>query len=120
VRLLALFMAASLGGCVTVGSPGAGASHDGQLTKEEIQRCLDVPHKVGDRMISPVPLAGNVFKPGYNFTVKEPDGSYGFGHQQAAAGRVIISYPAQGLTAAYDVMRRNGVVYFGKDATSCP
>jgi hypothetical protein len=71
-------------------------------------------------MISPIPLAGNVFKPGYNFTVKEPDGSYGFGHQQAVAGHVIMSYPAQRSSATYEVVRRNGVVYFGKDATSCP
>lgn len=111
--------AAMIAGCVSVSSPG---DHllDGRLTKADIMRCLELPHKVGDRMYSPVPDAGNVFKPGYNFLVREPDGSSGFGYQEASQGHVTIRYPAHQTAVVLDVVRRNGVVYFGNEPTSCP
>ena len=119
-RLLVTVVATTLAGCASVGLSRNIAASDGPLSKEEIQRCLDVGHKVGNRIYSPVPEAGRVFKPGYNFLVKDSNGSKGFGHQEASQGRVTIRYPAQGTVFVFDVVRRNGVVYFGNDATSCP
>ncbi|GEM_PF-4821996 len=109
-----------LGSCATVNATGDGHPPDGPLGKAEIERCLAVPHKVGANLVLPVPRPGYVFKPGYNFSVRQPDGSYGFGHQQASNGRLTIRYPAQRSTINLDVVRRAGVVYFGKDPTSCP
>ncbi len=109
-----------LGSCASLDSVSGSRQPDGPLSKAEIERCLEVPHKVGANMVLPVPRPGYVFKPGYNFSVRQPDGSYGFGHQQASNGRVTIRYPAQHSTIDLDVVRRNGVVYFGKDPTNCP
>lgn len=117
--LATIIVATTLGGCLSVGLSG-GNLPDGPLSKDEIQRCLDVGHKVGDRTYSPVPAPGRVFKPGYNFLVTEKDGSTGFGHQEASQGHVTIRYPAQGTVFVLDAVRRNGVVYFGNDPTNCP
>jgi hypothetical protein len=108
-----------LGACATAGSLNAERLPDGPVNKAEIDRCLQVPHKVGANMILPVPRPGYVFKPGYNFSVKQPDGSYGFGYQQASNGRLMIRYPAQHKVENYEVSRRSGIVYFGAEATSC-
>jgi hypothetical protein len=112
-------IALPLGSCLSVGALNEDRLPDGPLSKAEIERCLATPHKVGANMILPVPRPGYVFKPGYNFSVKEPDGSYGFGYQQAANGRVTIRYPAQRKVSDFEVKRRNGVVYFGDDPTTC-
>ena len=117
---LAIAVAAmALGGCEP-GSLSGAHSSDGPLSQAEIKRCLEVGHKVGDRRYSPVPDAGEVFKPGYNFLVREPDGSTGFGYQQASQGHVTIRYPAHRTVTVLDVVRRNGVVYFGSEPTTCP
>jgi hypothetical protein len=118
-RLMVSVLIVPLASCASVGVMDGDRLRDGPLSRTEIERCLLVPHRVGDRTILPTPRPGYVFKPGYNFSVKEPDGSYGFGYHRALNGRLIIRYPAQNTTVALDVVRRNGVVYFGKDATSC-
>jgi hypothetical protein len=105
--------------CMSISPSSESRLPDGPLSKAEIERCLEAPHKVGANMVLPVPRPGYVFKPGYNFSVRQSDGSYGFGHQQASNGRLTIRYPAQHSSFSLDVVRRNGVVYFGKDATSC-
>jgi len=108
-----------LSGCETVSLVIGGHAPAVPLSKAEIRRCLELPHKVGDSLVSPVPRPGNVFKPGYNFSVRQVDGSYGFGHQEAAEGRVIVRYPAQHKAVNLEATRRNGVVYFGDEPTNC-
>jgi hypothetical protein len=111
-----LFLA--LTGCMTVGQI-TGQRPNGALTKAEIEACLAKPHRVGDDMISPQPQPHHVFKSGYNFTIKMSDGSYGFGHEEASDGHVIVKYPKHGTAFDFGVARKDGVVYFGQKATNC-
>ena len=92
---------------------------DGPLTKAEIDTCLASPHYVGQDLVSPKPQPHHVFRPGYNFSVKLPDGSYGFGHQESTEGRLTVKYPEHGTSIDYAVQRKSGVVYFGDKPTSC-
>ena len=110
--------AATLGGCLTTGPVGA-HQPNGPLSKAEIEACLAHPHKVGDDLISPEPQPHHIFKPGYNFTVKMPDGSKGFGFEEAIDGHVIVHYPKHGSSFDYGVARVDGIVYFGAKPTSC-
>jgi hypothetical protein len=91
----------------------------GPLSKAEIEACLANPHKVGDDLVSPKPQPHHIFKPGYNFTVKMPDGSYGFGYEEASDGHLLVKYPEHGASFDYGVARSNGIVYFGGKATNC-
>ena len=92
---------------------------DGLLTKAEIDACLANPHYVGQDLVSPKPQPHHVFRPGYNFSVKLQDGSYGDGYQEASDGHLLVKYPQQGTAFDYGVARKSGVVYFGDKATSC-
>jgi hypothetical protein len=92
---------------------------DGLLTKAEIDTCLAGPHYVGQDLVSPNPQPHHVFRPGYNFSVKMQDGSYGFGYEEAADGRLRVKYPEHGTTIDYGVARKSGVVYFGDKPTNC-
>ena len=95
------------------------AKPDGALSKAEIEACLAQPHKVGEDIVSPQPRPDHVFKPGYNFSIKLPDGSYGFGHEEASDGHLLVRYPAHRTSFDYAVTRNRGVVYFGGKATNC-
>jgi hypothetical protein len=118
-KLVAVAVAASaLAGCQQIGPTGAIKS-DGPLTKAEIEACLASSHKVGDELVSPKPLPHHLFRPGYNFTVKMPDGSTGSGYEEASDGHLLVRYPKHGTSFDLGVARRNGVVYFGDKATSC-
>lgn len=92
---------------------------DGPLTKAEIDSCLSNPHYVGQDLVSPKPEPNHVFRPGYNFSVKLKDGSYGFGYQESAEGRLMVKYPEHGTSIDYAVARKNGVVYIGDKPTNC-
>jgi hypothetical protein len=92
---------------------------DGSLKKAEIDACLASEHRVGDEVVSPHPRPHRVFKPGYNFTVKQADGTYGFGYEEASDGHLLVKYPEHGTSFDYGVARTNGVVYFGSKRTSC-
>ena len=118
-RLAALaFASLALGGCETIGLVNDHLP-DGPLSKADIDRCLAIPHKLDRDMIYPQPEPGRVFKPGYNFSIKAPDGTYKYGYQQAFNGHLLVRYPAHGLSNDYQVTRRSGVVYFGNLETSC-
>jgi hypothetical protein len=95
------------------------AKPDGPLKKAEIDACLSSDHRVGDDTVSPRPRPHRVFKPGYNFTVKQADGTYGFGYEEASDGHLLVKYPQHGTSFDYGVARTNGVVYFGAKPTSC-
>jgi hypothetical protein len=116
--ILAFPVFLALTACMTVGQIN-GRKPDGTLSKAEIEACLAQPHRVGDDTISPQPQAHHVFKPGYNFTVKMADGSYGFGYEEASDGHLLVKYPKHGTSFDYGVARKDGVVYFGDKATSC-
>jgi hypothetical protein len=116
--LIVLPISFALTACLTVG-PMNGRKPDGPLTKADIDACLAAPHRVGDDTISPQPQPHHVFKPGYNFTMKMPDGSYGFGYEEASDGHILVKYPKHGTAFDYGVARKDGVVYFGDKATSC-
>ena len=116
--LFVLPISLALTACMTVGQIN-GQKPNGALTKAEIEACLATAHRVGDEVISPKPQPNHVFKPGYNFTAKMPDGSYGFGYEEASDGHLVVKYPKHGTAFDYGVARKDGVVYFGDKATSC-
>ena len=70
----------SLGACQSIVHLGA-HKPDGPLSKAEILTCLSKPHWVGNDLAAPQAEPGHYFKPGYNFSIKAPDGSYGYGFE---------------------------------------
>lgn len=112
------FAALPLAACQALTDP-SGRKPDGALSKAEIDACLAAPHRVGDDLVSPKPQPRHVFRPGYNFSIKLPDGTYGYGYEEAADGRLLVKYPKHGTSFDYAVTRRSGVVYFGDKPTSC-
>ena len=116
--IVVAFVGLTLAACQPLTDVGA-RKPDGLLTKSEIDACLASEHYVGKDLVSPKPQPHHVFKPGYNFSVKMPDGSYGFGYQEASDGHLLVKYPEHGTSFDYGVARKSGVVYFGDKPTNC-
>ena len=112
------FAALPLAACQALSDP-IGRKPDGPLSKAEIDACLAAPHRVGDDLVSPKPHPRHVFRPGYNFSIKLPDGTYGYGYEEASDGHLLVKYPKHGTSFDYGVTRRGGVVYFGDKPTTC-
>lgn len=112
------FVALSLAACQPLTDTNA-RKPDGLLTKAEIDSCLASPHYVGQDLVSPKPQPHQVFRAGYNFSVKLQDGSYGDGYQESSDGHLLVKYPEHGTAFDYGVARKSGVVYFGDKSTSC-
>jgi hypothetical protein len=110
--------ALTLTACQSLLPTGSGKP-DGPLSKAELSACLESPHWVGAELASPHPEPGRKFKAGYNFSIKKPNGSYGYGIEEASDGHLLIRYPAHNSATDFEVVRRNGVVYFGSNKTSC-
>ena len=119
LRLSMIPLAAlSLAACQPV-TDANGRRPDGLLSKAEIDSCLAGQHIVGNDVVSPKPQPHHVFKPGYNFSVKSKDGSYGYGYEEASDGHLLVKYPEHGTSFDYGVARKSGVVYFGDKPTNC-
>jgi len=117
-RVILILAALPLAACQSLAEVSA-RKPDGPLSKAEIDACLAGPHYVGADLVSPKPQPNHVFRPGYNFSIKLADGSFGDGYQEASDGHLAVKYPSHGAAFDYGVARRNGVVYFGEKPTSC-